>query len=98
MPEIWRGKPRTQVILLFFGIRVKIIFSNMCIDVYTNPIVRCLQQFTKFDADISKTEARSSRCFKLFTQIESTSSHVDVFSDFASKERIWREAFFVLRF
>lgn len=58
MPEIWRGKPRTQVILLFFGIRVKIIFSNMCIDVYTNPIVRCLQQFTKFDADISRTEAR----------------------------------------
>ena len=58
MPEIWRGKPRTQVILLFFGIRIKIIFSNMCIDVYTNPILRCLQQLTKFDADISKTEAR----------------------------------------
>lgn len=58
MPEIWRGKPRTQVIFLFFGIRVKIIFSNMCIDVYTTPIARCLQQFTKFDADISKTEAR----------------------------------------
>ena len=58
MPEIWRGKPRTQVILLFFGIHIKIIFSNMCIDVYINPIERCLQQFTKFYADISKTEAR----------------------------------------
>ena len=58
MPEIWRGKPCTRVILLFSGIGVKIIFSNMCIDVYTNPIVRCLQQFTKFDADISKTGAR----------------------------------------